>query len=452
MLIVLVIFGISPRDETMLSDSVKSLIHLNLIQEVGSKTVQQLIDVFKSPEAVLNAKSQELRKEQAPPGLINKLVHYPIEQELELIDQHGCSIVTFYDEEYPSLLKNIDTPPLVLYIKGTLESTDKYSISIVGPRTPKHYGEHVSFKLGSELAKKGMTVVSGLAKGIDGCAHRGALDVGGRTIAVLGNGLSRIYPHEHCELAEKIIQSGALISEFPMNIGPKRKNFPKRNRIISGLTLGTVVVEAPIKSGSLITAEHAHKQGRKVFAVPDQIFSRHSSGCHKLINDGAMLIETADDLLKSLSHDIPDRPDTYPSVREHPAQGSLFKQSPVPSEVRVENAVVEYFKTQFVEFTIELQREIQMGSYTGRADVVLLGGKKNLVVIAECKRIGYIGTGVEQLQSYLTVTETRFGIFANGEQPDAWAFYERLGQNKFKQMSRSEFEKEVVRNDSIRKS
>ena len=436
----------------MLSDRVKSLIHLNLMQEVGPKTLQQLIEVFKSPEAVLNAKSQELRNEQAPPSLINKLVHYPLEQELELIDEHGCSIVTLDDEEYPPHLKNIDTPPLVLYVKGTLKPMDKHSISIVGPRASKNYGAQVSFKLGSELAKKGMTIVSGLAKGIDGSAHRGALDVGGRTIAVLGNGLSHIYPPEHCELAEEIIKSGALISEFPMNIEPESKNFPRRNRIISGLTLGTVVVEAPIKSGSLITAAHAHKQGRKVFAVPDQIFSGHSRGCHKLINDGAMLVETADDLFNTLSDYIPDISDKQPEIQEKPGQGYLFEPPPVPSEVIVENAVVEYFKANFGNLTIELQREIQMGSYTGRADVVLVAGKRDLVVIAECKRIGYIGTGMEQLQSYLAVTETRFGIFANNEQPDTWAFYEKQGKNNFKQISRSEFEKGVIGNITTAKS
>ncbi len=442
----------------MLSDEVKSLIHLNLMQDVGSKTVQQVVEVFGSAVEALKVSPENMQKElrkigsNAPSGLGQRILHYELDRELELIDRHGCSIVTLYDEEYPPHLKNIDTPPLVLYVKGTLKPRDKSSISIVGPRASKNYGAQVSFKLGSELAERGMTIVSGLAKGIDGSAHRGALDVRGRTIAVLGNGLSRVYPPEHRELAEEIIKSGALISEFPMNIDPERKNFPKRNRIISGLTLGTVVIEAPIKSGSLITAEHAHKQGRKVFAVPDQIFSGHSSGCHKLINDGAMLVETADDLLNALPHYMPDISDKQPGIQEKPGQGYLFEPPPVPSEVIVENAVVEYFKTKFGKLTIELQREIQMGSYTGRADVVLLDEKKKLVVIAECKRSGYIGSGVEQLQSYLSGTETRFGLFANSEQPDAWAFYQRHGQNEFKQISRSEFEKGVIGNSTTAKS
>ncbi|MCY4552853.1 MAG: DNA-processing protein DprA [Candidatus Poribacteria bacterium] len=443
----------------MLSDEVESLIHLNLMQGVDSKTVQQLVNIFGSAVEALKTSSEDIQAElrkvgvTAPPGLVQRLLHYELNRELELIHRHGCSIITLYDEEYPPLLKNIETPPPVLYVKGELKPEDARSISIVGPRKSKNYGVQVSFKLGSELAEKGLTVVSGLAKGIDGCAHRGALDVGGRTIAVLGNGLSHVYPPEHRELSEEIRQSGALISEFPMNIGPESKNFPKRNRIISGLTLGTVVVEAPVRSGSLITAEHAHKQGRKVFAVPDRILSGHSSGCHKLIKNGAMLIDSTDDLLESLSQDIPDiRPDKQPTIKEPAEQEYLFELPSVPpSEVIVENAVVEYFETKFGKFTVELQREIQMGSYKGRADVVLIDGK-NLVVIVECKRIGYIGTGVEQLQSYLSVTETRFGIFTNSEQPDEWAFYKRQGRNNFKQISRSEFEREVASNINTKKS
>lgn len=452
----------------MLSDEVESLIHLNLMQGVDSKTVQQLVNIFGSAVEALKISSEDIQAElrkvgvTAPPGLVQRLLHYELNRELELIHRHGCSIITLYDEEYPPLLKNIDTPPPVLYVKGELKPEDKHGISVVGPRQAKDYGSQVSFQLSSQVAKKGLTVVSGLAKGIDACAHRGALDAGGRTIAVLGNGLSHVYPSEHCELAEQIVQSGALISEFPMEIRPERRNFPRRNRIISGLTLGTVVVEAPIKSGSLITAEHAHKQGRKVFAVPDRILSGHSRGCHELIKNGAMLIDTVDDFIKALSQYIPlDEPTVGLGEKQDTPDNQLplFKEQPaelhgeVPNEVVVENAVISYFnKTKFKKFSIKLQHEIQMGSYNGRADVVLIDTDGALVAIAECKRSGHIGSGVEQLHSYLSASNTRFGIFANSKDLNSWAFYENLGQTLPKMINRSEFEREVTSNTTTKKS
>ena len=289
----------------MLSNETVSLIHLNMIQGVGLKTVQVLRDVFGSAERALQATSEELSKiEQLSPTLRDLLsrkpVQYPIERELEWIHEYGCQIVTLYDDAYPSRLKEIDTPPLVLYIRGELTSDDALSISLVGSRDAKDYGRKVGYRLSFQLAQRGLTVVSGLARGIDTSAHRGALEAGGRTIAVMGSGLSFIYPATNSDLAEKITASGALISEFPMGVKPKPRNFPRRNRIISGLTLGTVVVEASNRSGALITARLAGEQGREVFAVPGEIFSELSTGTHKLINNGAKLINTVDDLLNEL--------------------------------------------------------------------------------------------------------------------------------------------------------
>jgi DNA processing protein len=289
----------------MLSNETISLIHLNLIQGVGLKTVQVLRDVFGSAERALQATPDELRKiDGLSPAicdlLIRKPVLYPIERELELIDEYGCQVLTLYDAAYPSRLKEIDTPPLVLYIRGELILDDSLSISLVGSRNAKDYGRKVSYQLSYQLAQRGLTVVSGFAKGIDTAAHRGALEAGGRTIAVMGNGLSVIYPAANRNLIEKIEASGALISEFPIAVTPKPRNFPRRNRIISGLTLGTVVVEASNRSGALITARLATEQGREVFAVPGEIFSELSMGTHKLINDGAKLISTVDDLLNEL--------------------------------------------------------------------------------------------------------------------------------------------------------
>ena len=289
----------------MLSNETISLIHLNLIQGVGLKTVQVLRDVFGSTEKALQATPDELKKtDQLSPAVCDLLIHkpvlYPIERELELIGKYGCQVVTLYDTAYPPNLKEIDTPPFVLYVRGELTPEDTLSISLVGSRNAKDYGRKASYHLSYQLAQQGLTVVSGFARGIDTSAHRGALEAGGRTIAVMGNGLSVIYPATNSDLAEKIEASGALVSEFPMAARPKPRNFPRRNRIISGLTLGTVVVEASNRSGALITARLAAEQNREVFAVPGEIFSELSTGTHRLINDGAKLINTVDDLLNEL--------------------------------------------------------------------------------------------------------------------------------------------------------
>ncbi|MDE0089105.1 MAG: DNA-processing protein DprA [Candidatus Poribacteria bacterium] len=289
----------------MLSQETTNLLHLNLIQGIGPKTVQFLIKILGSAEKVLSASSQELQNIEglAPTArerLIHKKLGCPLERELELIHEFGCQIVTFYDAAYPPLLKEIDTPPLILYVRGELKPEDALSIALVGSRQAKDYGRRVSYQLSYQLAKRGLTVISGFAKGIDTCAHRGALEAGGRTIAVMGNGLSLIYPAANSELVEKVIESGALVSEFPMGMKPRSENFPRRNRIISGLTLGTVVVEASNRSGALITARLASEQGREVFAVPGEIFSELSTGTHKLIDNGAKLISTVDDLLEAL--------------------------------------------------------------------------------------------------------------------------------------------------------
>ena len=289
----------------MLSNETVSLIHLNMIQGVGVKTVQVLRNVFGSAENALQATPDELSKmDQLTPAvrdlLRHKPVQYPIERELELIQEFGCQVLTLYDAAYPAQLKEIDTPPIVLYIRGELTSEDLLSLALVGSRDAKDYGRKASYRLSYQLAQRGLTVVSGLARGIDTSAHRGALEAGGRTIAVMGSGLSFIYPATNTDLAEKITASGALISEFPMETTPKPNNFPRRNRIISGLTLGTVVVEASNRSGALITARLAGEQGREVFAVPGEIFSELSTGTHKLINNGAKLVNTVDDLLNEL--------------------------------------------------------------------------------------------------------------------------------------------------------
>ena len=331
----------------MLSNETISLIHLNMIQGVGLKTVQILRDVFGSAADALQATSDELSKiDRLTPAmrelLRRKPVQYPIERELELIQEYGCQVLTLYDAAYPALLKEIDTPPIVIYIRGELTSEDSLSLALVGSRDAKDYGRKASYRLSYQLAQRGLTIVSGLAKGIDTAAHRGALESGGRTVAVMGSGLSFVYPAANTDLAEKITASGALISEFPMETTPKPNNFPRRNRIISGLTLGTVVVEASNRSGALITARLAGEQGREVFAVPGEIFSELSTGTHKLINNGAKLVNTVDDLLDELPrHTVSQIGATasaspMPDVETEPSPEAPVVEKPASAQPAVE--------------------------------------------------------------------------------------------------------------------
>lgn len=321
----------------MLSKQTIDLIHLNLIQGIGQKTILFLMDKFGSAEKILNATSQELEgigelSPNARNSLTQKNLGCPLEHELALIDEFGCHVITYYDDDYPLLLKQIDTPPLLLYVRGELKPEDAVSIALVGSRQAKDYGRRVSYQLSYQLAKRGLTITSGLAKGIDTCAHRGALDANGRTIAVMGNGLSIVYPAANSKLVERIIESGALISEFPMGMKPRAENFPIRNRIISGLTFGTVVVEASNRSGALITARLASEQGREVFAVPGQIFSELSTGTHRLIDDGAKLINTVEDLLEALPQHYRNQITTQTAVTGSDADTII--QQPRPDNKR----------------------------------------------------------------------------------------------------------------------
>jgi DNA processing protein len=222
------------------------------------------------------------------------------------------------------MLEDIPDPPSLLYLKGTVEPRDQLAIALVGSRRCTPYGIRVAERLASALARVGLTVVSGLARGIDAAAHRGALKVGGRTIAVMANGLAGVYPPEHEELASQIVSAGSLVSEMPMRQGPLAGLFPQRNRIISGLCLGVVVVEATPRSGSLSTAHHAMEQNREVFAVPGPVDSLSSQGCHRLIRDGAKLVETVDDILEELGPLVREvRPAPEETPVRHPAELTL---------------------------------------------------------------------------------------------------------------------------------
>lgn len=278
---------------------------LGLIPEVGAATFHRLVQGLGSAEAVLRAKAGAL--EQVPgisQQVARAIVSFPwqdaLDRELRVIETRGLGLIRFGDEGYPELLAAIHSPPPILYVRGTIEPEDRVAVAIVGSRQASQYGSAMAEQISGELAERGVTIVSGMARGIDAAAHRSALRAAGRTIAVLGCGLGVTYPPEHAELADQIAEQGALISEFPIFTPPKPGHFPQRNRIISGLARGIVVIEAGLKSGAMITANYALEQGREVFAVPGQVTSRSSRGCHQLIKAGAKLTEGWEDILEEI--------------------------------------------------------------------------------------------------------------------------------------------------------
>jgi DNA processing protein len=278
---------------------------LKSVPGIGNHLFKRLIDRFGSPEKALHAAGQDF---QVIEGMNQALVcrmkthrlHPSVRQDMALAAQKGVRIVTMTDPNYPALLLQIPDPPPFLYVRGTLESQSK-TVAVVGSRIATRYGLSMATRLSAELAACGVTVVSGMARGIDTAAHEGALQSGGRTVAVLGSGLEKVYPAENCKLFQSIIRSGAVVSEFPMLAKPEPHNFPIRNRIISGMSYGTVIVEASKNSGSLITARLAAEQNREVFAVPGSVQSFKSIGTHTLIKQGAKLVENAQDVLEEIA-------------------------------------------------------------------------------------------------------------------------------------------------------
>lgn len=285
-------------------ETLKYWLALRAVDEVGCVGFRTLLQAFGSPREVFSASVQMLK---VVPGIGPRIADnirsfsswQNIEEELDRADSMGVEIVACTDSRYPRNLLNIYDYPPFIYVKGTLVP-DELCVAVVGSRLASVYGRFTTEKLSRELALKGVTVVSGLARGIDAAAHRGALAGRGRTIAVLGTGIDTIYPPENIKLAEMIVTNGALVSEFPMGTPPNAPNFPARNRIISGISMGVVVVEAGEKSGSLITARIAAEQGRSVFAVPGEMGAAGSRGTNHLIKQGATLLEDIDDIFEEI--------------------------------------------------------------------------------------------------------------------------------------------------------
>ncbi len=278
---------------------------LKQVPGVGNVLYKRLIETYKHPEVIFDAAESSLLQVEGMSKGVAKEIHGfkvfdGVDQELDRIEKEGAALLTLGDPYYPQLLSAIYDPPPLLYVKGNWKTHWSYPIAVVGTRKTTPYGRMVTERLCRALAEQSVTIVSGFARGVDGQAHRTAISAGGETLAVLGCGIDVIYPPEHKKLFHDVLENGAVFSEFPMGSPPVSHNFPRRNRIISGLSLGCIVVEATDKSGSLITARLALEQGREVFAIPGSIFSAMSSGPHQLISCGAKLVRSVADVLDEI--------------------------------------------------------------------------------------------------------------------------------------------------------
>ncbi len=301
-------------------EDLRSWITLLAVPGIGPSRFRALVESFGSPKGVLEASAEQLMKlpriDQKTALAVKSFADQPyIDKQLKSIEKHRVQMVGFQDPEYPEMLSQIHDPPCILFVQGDISCLKTDCIAIVGTRGPTTYGRIMAEKIAGELARRGITVVSGIARGIDSIAHRGALATGGKTVAVLGCGIDVVYPPENRKLQEEIAQTGALVSEFLMATSPDGTNFPRRNRIISGLSLGVVVVEAGEKSGAIITAEYALDQNREIFAVPGNITAAKSKGTNALIKRGAKLVQTVEDITEEL----------------WPKAPALFKPPPAPS-------------------------------------------------------------------------------------------------------------------------
>jgi DNA processing protein len=324
-------------------------LRLTMVSGIGPRTWQSLLAAFELPSRIVAASHRELLE---VPGIGPKMALAIRESsdadaltEWNRCRERGFELIPRGDKRYPRALERICDPPPLLYARGTLLAADELAVAIVGSRRCTLYGKHTAEKLAGGLARAGFTVISGLARGIDAAAHRGALAAGGRTIAVCATGLEQVYPPEHRELADEIAGQGALLTESPLDQAPLPGLFPQRNRIVSGMSLAVIVVEASRSSGALHTARHALEQSREVLAVPGRIDTDHSLGCHDLIRDGVPLVRGIDDILDSLGPLTKPVRTTPTEVVHHPAELQLTEQERIvlnliPAEATAVDAVV----------------------------------------------------------------------------------------------------------------
>jgi DNA processing protein len=338
----------------MLADPL-DFIRLASVEGLGCRGVHRLLDRYKDPATVLRTPVQNL-VESGIPEVVAKLLLSEVRKtqaEIELANcqQNQIHIVTLFDPAYPRLLREIFDPPVLLYVKGDPDALNTSAISIVGSRRATPYGVNTAEKLARDLASRGLTICSGLARGIDTAAHRGALEANGKTVAVLGSGVNVIYPRENQKLAQQIQAHGCLVSEFPLNTSPTPQNFPIRNRIISGLALGTCLVEAAEFSGSLITGRLALEQGREVFAVPGNITSKNSFGPNLWIKQGAKLVQDWQDIVEELPRVVKEQIVLVGA----PAQSALFSEAlTAPEKVVLE--LLRHDEAVHIDRLLELSR------------------------------------------------------------------------------------------------
>ncbi|MFK8069089.1 MAG: DNA-processing protein DprA [Gammaproteobacteria bacterium] len=297
--------SINSRSDSGIADlpDLQDWLALNRIKGFGPKRILALLEKFESPKQVFNAPAAELKHAGLTSTAVNQIKNadHQLEEDMGWLDAHSRHhIITLHDYRYPSLLKELNDPPILLYVNGDPELLTKPQLSIVGSRSATPGGLQIAREFAQSLSSAGLAVTSGLALGVDAAAHEGALVAYGKTIAVLGTGPDRIYPARHLKLAEQIVETGTIVSEFVPGTTPRKENFPRRNRVISGLSLGTLVVEAAKQSGSLITARFALEQGKEVFAIPGSIRNPQTKGCHALIREGAKLVESVEDIIEDL--------------------------------------------------------------------------------------------------------------------------------------------------------
>jgi DNA processing protein len=301
----------------------------NLVKGIGSVRLNQIREFYGSLEVAWNSPAEGLVSAGLPQKVVENFTK--IRQQLDLnrvmdeIGKKGIKILTLQDEDYPRRLKEINQPPPVLYVKGSINVEDEWAVAVVGTRRVTAYGRQVASEIAQFLAQNGITVISGLARGVDAISHQAALKAGGRTVAVLGSGVDVVYPPEHAKLANEITSQGALVSDYPVGTQPDGINFPPRNRIISGLSMATIVVEAGEKSGALITAEFAVEQGKEVFAVPGSILTPQSEGTNRLIEQGARPLLKMSEILDTLKlEQIPEKQNSRRQFPLNPIETKLL--------------------------------------------------------------------------------------------------------------------------------
>lgn len=334
--------------------------------ELSPRKAAALLEAFGSPEAIFAAGETELSAVEGISARVVEKLLAPepedIDKDLEALEKRGVRILTIQDSDYPVNLKQIYDPPIVLYVRGSLIESDRFAVAIVGSRRASVYGRSMAAKIAHDLAVRGIVVVSGGARGIDSEAHKGALSAGGRTVAVLGCGIDVNYPPENSELFDRIAEAGAVVSEFPPGAQPEAWRFPGRNRIVSGLALGVLVIQAPSDSGALITSNYAAEQGRDVFALPGNVDDMRNEGCHALIRDGAQLVTSADDVLESLG---------FLTAEERSPQAVMA----MDSLSDVEKKIVEILSLQpkHVDQVIQ-ESELSVGEVTGALTMLEMNG------------------------------------------------------------------------------